>query len=103
MPRRSRRGICRSADQHQPEGRVGIRCSFPEIAAWLVVTYLVVVIAAPTAARPKVTNKTKAAARIFIGPRSFPKGAPFDRHYPLRIRFQVRSSAAATAAHGLSE
>src|SRR4029077_8530319 len=58
--------FCTSVDRSHPAGRVGIRCSFPEIDAWLVVIYLVVVIAAHTAARPKAKNKTKAAARIFI-------------------------------------
>jgi hypothetical protein len=82
-----------------PAGRVGIRCSFPEIAAWLVVTYLVVVIAAPIAARPKAKNKTKAAARIFIGPRSFPRGAPYDRQYQREMSFPSRANAAATTQY----
>ena len=91
--------FCTSADRSHPAGRVGIRCSFPEIAAWLVVTYLVVVIAAPIAARPKAKNKTKAAARIFIGPRSFPRGAPYDRQYPQEMPFPSRANAAATTQY----
>jgi hypothetical protein len=56
---------------------------------------LVVVIAAPTAARPKAKNKMKAAARIFIGPRSFPRGAPYDRQYPQEMPFPSGAKVAA--------
>jgi hypothetical protein len=64
---------------------------------------LVVVIAAPTAARPKAKNKTKTAVRIFIGPRSFPRGAHYDRSIRKKCRFQVaqmpqRPRAAASLA-----
>jgi hypothetical protein len=56
---------------------------------------LVVVIAAHTAARPKAKNKTKAAARIFIGPRSFPRGAPYGPQYPQEMPFPSGAKVAA--------